>query len=373
MSPPGFHGAIRCSSSPVMAMLKISGDNTPPTQVRTRGRLRVVVTVRAGGGGGGRVTACGDGVADHDLARADQDFLDEQPHNALAVPDGCGVCGFAEGRQEVLEVAGELEVDLAVGELGVEGLGLVAQAGLAGAQIGHPGAELVEGQEVFLVGADQPGDRAGGFGQGVVQALALGGGRVGGADLGQAVVDLGADQGGAGDQVRDVVPDDLVEVVGADRLAVAYLAVLEPVVVAADAPVVEDLVPGAGGGVAAVAGIPAARAGGQALEQGRGLAGAGGELLVAGQAACHPLEGLLIDQRRDVDLDPVAARAVHGGVGGAGRAPGQPGDPVAAGLLVQAAGLAEAGPAGVGGVAEHAPDRGPVPAGLAGAGGDAGA
>ena len=125
--------------------------------------------------------------------------------------------------------------------------------------------------------------------------------------------------------------------------------------------------------MAAVAGVAAARAGGQALEQGRGLAGAGGEFLVVGQAARHPLEGRLVNQGRDVDLEPVAAGAVHGGVGGAGRAPGQPGDPVAAGLLADAAGLAEAGPAGVGGVAEHAPDRGAVPAGLAGAGGDAGA
>jgi retron-type reverse transcriptase len=255
---------------------------TPPTQVRTWGRLRVVVTVRADGGGCGRVASGRDGVTDHDLAWADQDFLYEQAQDALAVFDGCGGRRFAEGGQEVFEVAGELEVDLAVGELGVEGLGLVAQAGLAGAQVGHPGTEFVEGDEVFLVGADQPGDRAGGFGKGVVQAFALGGGRVGGADLGQARADLGVDQGWGGDQVRDVVPDDLVEVVGADRLAVADLAVLEPVVIAADAPVVEDLVAGAGSGVAAVAGVSAARAGGQALEQGRGFTRAGGELLVVG-------------------------------------------------------------------------------------------
>ena len=124
----------------------------------------------------------GDGVADHDLAGTDEDFPDEQAHDALTVPGGCGGRGFAERRQEVVEVLGELEVGLAVGELGVEGLGLVAQAGLACAQFGHPGTEFVEGEEVFLVCADQPGDRAGGLGEGVVQALALGGGRVGGAD-----------------------------------------------------------------------------------------------------------------------------------------------------------------------------------------------
>ena len=38
-------------------------------------------------------------MADHDLAGADQDFLHEQPHDALAVLNGCGDRGFAEGRQ----------------------------------------------------------------------------------------------------------------------------------------------------------------------------------------------------------------------------------------------------------------------------------
>src|SRR6266568_3297922 len=62
---------------------------TPPTQVRTWGRLRVVVTVRADGGGCGCVASCGDGVTDHDLVGADEDFLHEQAQDALAVPDGC--------------------------------------------------------------------------------------------------------------------------------------------------------------------------------------------------------------------------------------------------------------------------------------------
>jgi len=54
-----------------------------------------------------------------------------------------------------------------------------------------------------------------------VQALALGGGRVGGADLGQALADLGADQGRVGEQAGDVVPDDLIDVAGADGLVAA--------------------------------------------------------------------------------------------------------------------------------------------------------
>src|SRR5260370_20765409 len=136
------------------AMFMRNGLMTAPTQVRSWGRLRVVVTVRADGGGCGRVASCGDGVTDHDLAGANQDFLHEQAQDALAVLDGCGDRGFAEGGPEALEVVGELEADLAVGELGVDGLGLVAPAGLAGAPIAPPGTQLGEGDEVFLVGAD---------------------------------------------------------------------------------------------------------------------------------------------------------------------------------------------------------------------------
>src|SRR5260370_29657570 len=103
----------RCSTT-----FAIRGLMTPPTQGRTWGRLRVVVTVRADGGGCGRVASCGDGVTDHDLAGANQDFLHEQAQDALAVLDGCGDRGFAEGGPEALEVVGEVEVDLSVGALG---------------------------------------------------------------------------------------------------------------------------------------------------------------------------------------------------------------------------------------------------------------
>ena len=46
----------------------------------------------------------GDGVADDDLFGADQDVLDEQPHDALAVLDGRGGGGVAEAGQEAFQV-----------------------------------------------------------------------------------------------------------------------------------------------------------------------------------------------------------------------------------------------------------------------------
>ena len=81
---------------------------------------------------------------------------------------------FAQLGEEVFEVVGELEVDLAVGELGVEGVDLLAQAGLAGAQLGHPGPEFVEGDQLFLVGADEPCDRLAGLGQRRRRAVCVG-------------------------------------------------------------------------------------------------------------------------------------------------------------------------------------------------------
>ena len=74
-----------------------------------------------------------DAVPDGDLFWADEDVLDEYPHDALAFVDVAGGGRAAQAGQEGVQVVGELEVDLLVGGLGVQGLQLAAQAGLAGA------------------------------------------------------------------------------------------------------------------------------------------------------------------------------------------------------------------------------------------------
>ena len=110
---------------------------TPPTQWRTWGRLLIGVTVcdRHGGRRGG--AAGGDGVADEDAVGADEDVLDEQTQHALLLGDGGGGGVGAKPGEEALKAGGELEVGLAVDELGGQGVELAAQAGLAGAQLGH--------------------------------------------------------------------------------------------------------------------------------------------------------------------------------------------------------------------------------------------
>jgi hypothetical protein len=128
----------------------------------------------------------------------------------------------------------------------------VPQTGLASAEFGYPGPELVEGDQLLLEGVDEPGDRLAGLGQSGVESGALRGGRVGGAVLGEPVVDLAADQRRVGEQAGDVVPDNSVEVIGTDRLVGADPAVLVTVVIRSEAPVVVDLLVRRRGGGAVV-------------------------------------------------------------------------------------------------------------------------
>src|SRR6266702_162038 len=347
-------------------MLERTGDATPPTQWATR----LMVTLRVGAGGfliAGGAFPDGDAVPDGDLLGSDEDVLDEQPQHALAFGDARVLGVAAELGEEAFQVVGELEVGVAVGELGVDGAGLAAQARFAGPQGGHPGAQLVDGDQLFLECLDHPGDRGGILGLREFQALA--GGRVAGAGLLEAFADLGADQRGVGEQVSDVVPDDGVEVVGADWLVAADPAAFVAVVIRAQAPVVADLlVRGAGGG--AVVAVSAGRAGGQALQQGGDLGVAGGEPLVVLKAPGGALERLGGHDGGDGDLDPVLAGPVDG-LGRPRCGPAlQAGPAVQARRLLQDLRLAEHCDTCVGRVAQHAPDHRPVPAGLAGAGGD---
>src|SRR5712692_2707466 len=251
---------------------------TPPTQWITR----AMVTLRIGlwGLSAGRgPLSDGDAMADGDLLGADQDVFDEQPQHALALFDAGGAGLAAQLGEEAFQVVGELEVALTVSKLGVQGADLGAQARFASAQAGHAGAEFVDGDQLLLERLDHGGDRSAGLGERKFQVSALACGGVRGAGLLQALVDLGPDQRRAGEQAGDVVPDDLVEVVGADWLVAAHPPAFVSVVIRPQAPVVVDLPAGGAGGGAVVA-VSAGRAGSQALQQGGDLGVAGGEPLV---------------------------------------------------------------------------------------------
>ena len=147
-----------------------------------------MVTLRIGSGvalpGAGAVWAGGDAVLDGDLLGADEeDVLDEQPQDALAVVDGGGGGVAAQRGEEAFQVAGEGEAGVPVGGLGVEGVDLGVQVRPAGAQVRHLGAQLVDGQELLGECLGHGGDRGGGLGQLEFEAGPLPGGGVAGAGL----------------------------------------------------------------------------------------------------------------------------------------------------------------------------------------------
>ena len=283
----------------------------------------------------------GDAVADGEFLWSYEDVLDDGAQDALSVLGGGGCRAGAEPGEEALEVAGELQVGVAAGGLGVEGCDLVFQPGLAGAEAWHPGSELVDGDELLGERGDHRADRRGGLREGLLELAALPGDGIGGAGPFEPPADLGADEGGGGEQGRDVVPDDLVDVVGADWLVAADAAALVAVVVGAEAPVVVDLLPGGRGGGGAVVAVAAGRAGGQALQQGRDLRVPGGEPLVVLEPPLDAGERVLLDEGGDGDAGPFLARPVHCLHRPRYRAPGEPGGAVRAWLLVDDLGLAE--------------------------------
>jgi hypothetical protein len=80
-----------------------------------------------------------DAVPNGDLLGSDEDVVDKQPQDLLTFLNGGDLDLGVQLAEEVFEIGGEVEVGLTVGELGVEGLDLVAQVGFPGAQVGHAG------------------------------------------------------------------------------------------------------------------------------------------------------------------------------------------------------------------------------------------
>ncbi len=177
----------------------------------------------------------GDRVADGDrvVVAADEDFAADEAQDALLVGGRELVQPVGDAGEEAVERVGELEVGLGVVELCLE---------------------LVERDELFLVGLDQAGDRAVGAVKVAFERLAAPGGGVLGAQRGESAVDLGAHELGVLEQPSDLGPHERVELVGADGAAVADAPAGVPPAVLADAAVVGDpLVARAVAGVAALA------------------------------------------------------------------------------------------------------------------------
>src|SRR5262249_25964729 len=129
--PSGPYRTPAAPSSPCNATFSRQGEFTPPTQWITRAHvtLRVVAVVFLAASGG-RFPG-GDAVPDGDLLGSDKDVFDQQAQHSLPLADA-GVGGVAaQLGEEAFEVAGELEVGVAAGGLGIDGVELAAQVLLA--------------------------------------------------------------------------------------------------------------------------------------------------------------------------------------------------------------------------------------------------
>jgi hypothetical protein len=161
-------------------------------------------------------------VADGDgVVVADEYFADDESQDALLFFDGQLVQTVAEAGEESFEGVREFEVGLGVVQLGVERVELGAERALALAQRGHPGAELIERDQLLLVCLDQPVDRAGGAGEVPLECLTAACGWVLGPHDLEAAVDLGSDERWVLEHLSDLRPDELVELISADRAALA--------------------------------------------------------------------------------------------------------------------------------------------------------
>ena len=78
-------------------------------------------------------------MSDGDLVGSDEDVLDEQSEHPLALLHRGDLGIGLELSEKTLQIGGEV-VGLAIGELGVESVNLVAQIGFSRAQVAHAGA-----------------------------------------------------------------------------------------------------------------------------------------------------------------------------------------------------------------------------------------
>ncbi|HXZ85563.1 MAG TPA: hypothetical protein VEI82_08745, partial [Myxococcota bacterium] len=306
-------------------------------------------------------------MADRDLVIADEHLAHEQPHDLLALLDrelfGVG----AEARVEALERLGELEVARGVVQLGIERVELGLQGRFALAQHGRAGAQLVERDQLFLVGLDQALEGAACAHQVALQSLAAVAGGVLGAEALEPPLDLGLDQRWVVEQTQHVAPDELVELLQARWPVAAHLPVQAARAVGARAAVVVVDAALAGRRLAAVVGIAAARAHDDPLQQRRPT----GVPRRQAPASLKPLgdkrEGLLVDQRRYRNVDPLLGSHPLARLAAVPLAALTCGARQTRALLGHAR-LAVPGLPGVRRVAQHPPDRRLAPSGSAGPG-----
>src|SRR5215471_1921790 len=134
-------------------MFDNSGDLTPRTQKVTFG-----ISTFIGGVRGLRAASMWrsrwyrNAVADDDRIVADEHFLDDQTYDALPLDDVKGVRGFTQPREKRRERFRETQICRSFSRLFGNRLPLGSQGLLALTQWRHPLAQLLQREEVLLIG-----------------------------------------------------------------------------------------------------------------------------------------------------------------------------------------------------------------------------
>ena len=99
-------------------------------------------------------------MADGDFVLGDQNLLHEEPDDTLPFGDvqGFGGCGRAQPRQKAGQGLGETEIGLPILGAIDGGLQLAMQSLFLAVQLGRSVAQLVDGDQLFLIGRDQAVD-----------------------------------------------------------------------------------------------------------------------------------------------------------------------------------------------------------------------
>ncbi len=300
-------------------------------------------------------------MANHDRVIADEHLLDEQAHEALPLQDVQRIRRRPQPGKKRRECFREAQIHRPLARLIGDRLQLGAQRLLALTQRRHPLAQLLERQEVFLIGGEYPLDALAHAHQFALHRLFALFRGVGGARGSESPIEFVLNQSRILEQPNDLGPDELIQEILSHGSVVAARAAEVPPGVRSDAAIVVDQARTRTGRRARER-VAAAAAAHQTLHQARCNRAAPRPDFVLVQQFLRAGKGRLLDEGRDRNLDPVLARSFMAGAVATRHAAAQPERPRHA-LPRGHTGFAEAGHASIRRVAQHRPDHRALPPG----------
>ena len=204
-----------------------TGMGTPQGNIVTPRTQKVTFVIGAAVAGFRRVRTAArrardrDGMADGDLVFGDQNLLHEEADDTLAFREVQGFGGRAQPRQKAGQGLGEAEIGLPILDTIDGRLQFAVQRLFLPAELGRSVAQFVDGDQLFLIGRDQPVDALADPDQAMPKvglALLV---EIGAAGRLQSPVDLCFHQCGIFEQADQFGPHDVVEQILAHWAAVA--------------------------------------------------------------------------------------------------------------------------------------------------------